>query len=119
MACDIFNTDNAVVYVRLSDFMRPSDQQALQAVAEELIEKGHKPRVLAILANFRGWERSEEWGDVGFLMERGDHIVKLAIVGDERWRDEVFLFVGRGLRATEIEFFSPACLKEAEVWVRA
>jgi hypothetical protein len=118
MAYDIMAIDDGVVHVRISGHMRLEDQKALQDLARELIRKGKPVRLLAILDNFRGWERSEGWSDVGFLAEHGDDIVKMAIVGDERWKDEVFLFAGKGLRATEIEFFLPSSREEAERWVR-
>jgi hypothetical protein len=118
MAYDIMAIDDGVVRVRISDRMRLADQKALQDLARELIRKGKPVRLLAILDNFRGWERSEGWGDVGFLAEHGDGIVKMAIVGDEGWKEEVFLFVGKGFRSTEIEFFPPSSQEEAELWVR-
>lgn len=118
MAYDIMAIDDEVVRVRISDRMRLADQEALQDVARELIRKGKQVRLLAILDKFRGWERSEGWSDVGFLAEHGKKIVKMAIVGDECWKEEVFLFAGKGLRATEIEFFPPSSREEAELWVR-
>lgn len=119
MAYEIFDIDDAVICVRLSGCMRFADQQALQAVARQLIEQGKKVRVLALAENFQGWERTDDWGDVGFLMRYGDDIAKMAIVGDERWKEEVFLFLGKGLRSTEIEFFPQDSRMDAERWVRA
>jgi hypothetical protein len=87
-------------------------------VARDLIERGEKPRLLVIAENFEGWEKGEGWDDVGFLMDYGDAIVKIAIVGDERWKEQVFLFTGKGFRATKIEFFPPSSQEEAERWVR-
>ena len=119
MAYEIIQIADAVVCVRIRGVMQMADLEALQTVAKELIEKGKKVRLLAILENFKGWEKGVDWGDVGFLMEQGNDIVKMAIVGEERWKDEVFLFAGKGLRTTEMEFFPLPALQEAEVWVRA
>lgn len=119
MTYEIIDIDNAVVCVRLSGLMRFADQQALQGLARDLIEQGKKVRVLVLAEAFQGWERTDDWNDVGFLMEHGDDIIKMAIVGDERWKDDVFLFVGKGLRTTAVEFFPVASRMEAERWVRA
>lgn len=118
MAYEILSADDAVVCVRISDRMRLSDQRALQAEAAERIAKGSQIRLLVRLEDFHGWERGEGWEDVGFLMQHGDAIAKMAIVGDSRWKEEVFLFVGKGYRSTEIEYFAPGALSRAEVWVR-
>ena len=73
----------------------------------------------SIVENFQGWEKGVDWSDVDFLLAHGNDIARMAIVGDERWKVEALAFVGKGFRTTEIEFFSPSSLKEAEGWVRA
>jgi hypothetical protein len=119
MAYEIFEIDKEIIRVRISGVMRLADQKELQKVAGDLIDRGLKPRLLVMAENFEGWEKAEEWGDVGFLTGYGDSIVKMAIVGEERWKEQVFMFTGKGLRATEVEFFPTSSLKEAERWVRA
>jgi hypothetical protein len=119
MACEIIKITDSVVHVRIRDVMQVADQKMLESVAMELIGKGKKVKLIAIMENFRGWEKSESWGDLGFMVKHGDDIVKMAIVGDERWKEETLLFVGKGLRSTEIEFFPSSSLKQAEEWVSA
>ena len=119
MACEIIKIENSVVHVRITDVMQPADQKMLESVALDLIGKGKKVRLLAIIENFRGWEKSEAWGDVGFMAEHDNDIVKMAIVGDARWKEEVFFFLGKGLRNTRIEFFPLSSLKQATDWVSA
>ena len=119
MAYEILEIDNEIIRVRISGVMRLADQDELQKVASDLIDRGLKPRLLLMAENFEGWEKGEGWGDVGFLMDYGDSIVKMAIVGDERWKEQVFMFTGKGLRPTEIEFFPSSSSKEAELWVRS
>jgi hypothetical protein len=116
MACEIIKIEDSLVYARIRDVMRVADQKALESAAMELIGKGNKVRLIAIMENFRGWEKSEAWSDVGFMATHGNEIVKMAIVGEEKWREEAFLFVGKGLRSTEIEFFPSSSLKQAEEW---
>jgi len=120
MAYEIIEVDGAVIRIRISDVFRLADQEALQALAKELIDKYGKAKVLVIIDRFQGWGRGENWdGDVGFLMEYGDEIEKIAFVGDESIKDQAFLFVGKGFRDTEVEFFPLPSLKEAEQWVLA
>ena len=118
MAYTIFEIDGAVVGVRITDVLRLADQQAVQAVLKDLLEKYSKARLLVVVDHFQGWERNAGWGDVGFLMEHGDDIEKIAVVADERWKDQAFVFAGKGLRATEIEFFPLSALPQASQWLR-
>jgi len=119
MAQEIIRIDGDVAYVKISGVMKLADQEAFQTAAMKLIARGRKVRLLATLEDFRGWEKGVDWGDIGFLMAHGNDVAKMAIVGDERWKDEVFAFVGKGLRTTEIEFFPPSSSKEAESWILA
>lgn len=119
MAHEIVGIADAVLTIRISGVMKLSDQQSLQTAGAEWMRKGRKLRLLIALVDFKGWEKGVDWGDVGFLMSHGDDIAKMAFVGDERWRDQVFAFVGKGFRKTEIEFFSASSMQEAENWVSA
>jgi SpoIIAA-like len=65
---------------------------------------------LVILEGFEGWERHEDWGDVSFMMDEAQHIEKMAIVGDEKWRDHALAFTAKGFRPTVIEFFAASRL---------
>ena len=61
-------------------------------IAKEAIEREEKVRALIILEAFEGWERRGDWGDV---TEQGQHIDKMAIVGDEKWQDDGWLLPPR------------------------
>ena len=119
MACEIIRTDGAGVYARISGVMRIADLQALQSAGMDVLKQGIKARLLVTLQDFQGWEKGEDWGDVGFQISHGKDIERMAFVGEEKWKDDVFAFVGKGLRSTQIEFFSPSALKEADSWIRA
>ncbi|MBC7802496.1 MAG: STAS/SEC14 domain-containing protein [Candidatus Parcubacteria bacterium] len=111
-------TEDGVVHARISGMMTLADQQALEAFAKKLIEAGQVVRVLVTLEAFEGWEKNEAWGDdLEFQLEYGDKIIRIAIVGDERWQQQALLFVGKGFRDTTIEFFPTAALKDAQTWI--
>jgi hypothetical protein len=117
MAFSVVDRAGAFAHLRITGVMTLADQQALQDQARVLIDQGLRPRALLVLENFKGWEKGVDWGDMSFLTEHGDDIERMAIVGEERWRDEMLMFVAKGLRATEIEYFSPAELDRARQWV--
>jgi hypothetical protein len=108
-----------VIHVRISGTMLVSDQRAIQHLVETLPDDGEKLRVLATLEDFQGWEKSEEWADdIGFLLGHGDRIGKMALIGEDRWKDDLLLFAGKGFRDAAVEFFPDGSRKEAEDWVR-
>jgi len=51
------------------------------------------------------------------MMAEGQHIEKMAIVGDEKWRDDALAFTAKGFRPTAIEFFPASSLHEARTWL--
>jgi hypothetical protein len=52
-------------------------------------------------------------------MEFDDHIRKIAIVGDLKWKETAEIFTGKGVRRIPIEFFPPEKLAEAKAWAAA
>lgn len=118
MAHEILEMKDDIISVRYSGILRKADMTALQELALQLIRQGKKLRLLAVLENFQGWDKQEDWNDIGFMIEHGDDFAKMALVGDEKWKDDAFLFVGKGFRATDIEFFPSTALPEAERWIR-
>jgi hypothetical protein len=96
---------------------KKADHDRIIQIAKESIEREGQVHALIILEAFEGWERHEDWGDVSFMSEQGQHIEKMAIVGDEKWQDDAVAFTAKGFRATAIEFFTPSRLNEARTWL--
>ena len=120
MAVEITQANDAgVVHARLTGKMTLDDEKALEEMARAVIDGGEEVRLLVVLDGFQGWARSEGWdNDLQFTVEYGDRIARIAIVGDERWRDEALAFVGQGFRKTKIEYFATPLAQGAEAWVR-
>jgi len=119
MACEIIRIDDVILHARISGIMRAADMKSLQSAFMDLFRHGIKVRLLVTLENFKGWEKEADWGDVDFQIAHGNDIEKIAFVGDEKWKDDAFAFVGKGLRSTQIEFFPAASAKDAEIWIRS
>jgi hypothetical protein len=90
-----------------------------ESLAAEIRRVG-RVRLLFVLSQFEGWEQSPNWGDLSFYVAHGDSIDRIAIVGDERWRNETMMFASADLRRAPVEFFSsPNALAEAGAWLDA
>jgi SpoIIAA-like len=78
-----------------------------------------RARLLFVLEGFEGWEPRDNWSDMSFDMTHGDSIERIAIVGDERWRDEALMFAAADLRKGPVEFFPAPAAAEARRWLTA
>jgi hypothetical protein len=94
-----------------------ADQAAMQDAARALIATAGRISILIVLQDFSGFERGADWGDMDFYARHADDIVRMAIVGDPKWKDNAEAFTGAGMRATKIEFFAPAALAQAKAWI--
>ena len=109
---------NNVHVLRFSGVLKRSEFGGTQEAASRAIEAGVKPRVLAILENFEGWEKGADWNDLDFMLTHGNEIAKIAIVGDPRWEPDAMAFAGAGFRRAPVKFFPTAQLAEARAWLQ-
>ncbi|MGI9227472.1 MAG: STAS/SEC14 domain-containing protein [Gammaproteobacteria bacterium] len=114
---EIENNDIAVF--RISGEFKLIEFQDAQRKCEELIKKVGKIKILVITDKFGGWEKTEEWGDWSFADRNDSYIDKIAIVGDEKWRDLIFAFTGKGFRPVDIEYFDEGQETSARRWLDA
>ncbi|MCX7097814.1 MAG: STAS/SEC14 domain-containing protein [Methylococcales bacterium] len=119
MAYQVLENDGAFLSFHISGQYNLADQEAMQALAAHVIGIYQHVSILALIDHFDGWEPNANWDDYGFMQAHGDDVKKMAIVADEQWKEQAFLFVGKGFRETEIEFFPLSALTKAQQWVRS
>ena len=64
---------------------------------------GGTVRLLVVLRDFEGWDPVSNWSNLTFYARHGDGIGRLALVGEEKWRDLAMMFSAAGLRKAEVE----------------
>lgn len=120
MGAAIYRDDNGTLVLSVGGILHKKELDQAQAKALRIVGAEEKVKLLVVvLDDFRGWVRTEEWGDLSFFLEHGERIVKMAIVGRARWRDKMLAFAGAGVRATSVKYFLPDGLTEAEEWLNA
>ena len=117
MPVEIIDASGKLLQIKIRGMLKKADYDRIIQIAKEAIAREGKIRALAILEGFEGWERHEDWGDVSFMNQQGQYIEKMAIVGDEKWKDDAFAFTAKGFRPTAIEFFPPSRLNESRTWL--
>lgn len=118
MSLQITPEPNDIYVMRISGVLKRSEFAASQKDVAHKIDIGSKPRILAVLENFEGWERGADWNDLEFLITHGGEIVKIAVVADPRWEVQALAFAGAGVRSAPVRFFSPAELAQARSWLK-
>lgn len=117
MSVDIQLEPNHLYVLRFSGVLKRSEFDGTQSAAARAIDAGAKPRILAILENFEGWEKGADWNDLGFMLSHGNEIAQIAIVGAPRWEPEALAFAGAGFRRAPVKFFPASQLAEARAWL--
>jgi hypothetical protein len=119
MPVEVIYASGKLVEVKIRGVLQKTDHERMIEIAKEAIRREGNIRALIIAEGFEGWGRSGDWGDVSFMMQEGQQIEKMAIVGDEKWRDDALAFTAKGFRPTAIEFFPQDRLGEARSWLKA
>ena len=112
---EIENNDIAVF--KISGKLQLFEFENSQRKCEELIKTVGEIKILVIADDFDGWEKTEGWGDWEFADRNDANIRKIAIVGDEKWRDLVYAFTGKGFRPVDIEYFDSGYEENARNWL--
>lgn len=108
-----------IISANISGELSNSEVRQMQTAALEAIRRCGKIGALFILRDFQGWKRAAGWGDVSFLTEHDKDIAKIAVVGEDKWRDSIYAFLAKGFREAEVEFFVPGDLEKARAWLKA
>jgi hypothetical protein len=117
MAVTILDRAGPIISARISGELAICEVSQLQAAAIEAMQRCGKISALLILENFRGWKLEGNWGDVTFLSEHDKQIARIAVVGQERWRDFACAFLAKDFRTAEVEYFLPGDLAKARAWL--
>ena len=117
MSATIQREDNNTYVLRLSGEVQRSEFDKVQDKTAGDIDSGVKPRILAILENFEGWEKSVAWGNLDFLYWHSNEIERIAIVGEPRFEQTALAFAGDGFRNAPVKFFPDGQLAEARAWL--
>lgn len=119
MPFTIIDGAGPVISAKITGELGKSEVSQLQAAALSAIQRHGKVNALFILENFQGWKQSGDWGDISFMSEHDKDIGKIAVVGDEQWRDMIYAFLAKGFRQAQIEYFPPGDLAKARAWLSA
>ncbi|HEX5007518.1 MAG TPA: STAS/SEC14 domain-containing protein [Hyphomonadaceae bacterium] len=99
--------------------LRKADWSECETALANEIQRVGSVKLLCVLQRFEGWEPNEDWNNLSFYVKHGDAIDRIAIVGQERWRDLALMFAAVDLRKGPVEFFPETSLAQARAWLSA
>lgn len=102
---------------RITGKLIKDEYVSAQNEAEALIRKLGSIKILVLLEDFSGWERTSAWEDLSFNEQNDPFIEKMAIVGHPQWQDLVYAFTLKGLRSVPIEYFASEDESKARQWL--
>jgi hypothetical protein len=111
------NNREGILTVRISGVLSQTDLLTTQKAAAEILREHGESRVLFVAEDFQGWEKGVDWGDLSAQFELDQYARRIAIVGEQRWKDLALLFAGKGVRRIAIEYFIPPDLDKARAWL--
>jgi hypothetical protein len=120
MTATLRNERDNLFRLDLTGLLRHDEfSRAQQALVVHLSESGQPARLLIQLDDFAGWDPSGEWSDLNFFATYGSRIERIAIVGEERWKELALMFAGAELRLAPVRFFPRSELADAREWLNA
>jgi hypothetical protein len=95
------------------------DSKEVESKAGAEIDGSQKFKLLVLAEEFSGWGKEGDWGDMTFFVEKGPFIEKIAVVSNDKWKEQLLMFLGAGVRQAAVEFFSEDGEEAARGWLRS
>ena len=77
-----------------------------------------KAKILVLAEEFSGWGKEGDWGDLTFMYEHDAQIEKIAVVVEDKWKNQILMFLGAGRRQAAVEFFPTGEVQAACNWLQ-
>jgi hypothetical protein len=105
MSVTLTEESERLIVVHIKGTFTFDDLKEVQSRATGEIDRGGKVKVLVLAEQFSGWGKEGDWGDLTFMYEYDTYIEKIAVVANNKWVDEILIFVGAGRRQAAVESF--------------
>ncbi|MFM8330948.1 MAG: STAS/SEC14 domain-containing protein [Candidatus Methylumidiphilus sp.] len=116
MTATLTHQGNIATITVQGQLLKHDYDQMLRESGRIIAEVG-RVKLLIVGKSFAGFEKARGWGDLSFMMEHDEDVVKIAIVAELRWRDELLMFFSAGMRVAEVKFYTPEQQGWAEAWL--
>ena len=94
------------------------DQKEIEKRVRDEIDRNQKAKFLILAEQFSGWGKEGDWSDLTFMYEYDPYIEKIAVVADKKWKDQILMFLGAGMRQAQVQFFHAGEEGKARDWLQ-
>ena len=111
-------SENLIV-IQIQGIFTFEDLKDVQNKTQAELNFIQKVKLLILAGQFSGWGKEGDWGDLTFMYEYDPYIEKIAIVAEQKWREQILMFVGADRRQATVEFFLDDGEKGARDWLQS
>ncbi len=112
-----FEAENLIVLRSQGVLMRQEVDAIKRQMHGHMLCHGKQHMLFLIDSNFAGLEALATWEDIEEDALIQQQIIRLAVVGDLRWRDRALLFFLTAVGRFQVEYFKPEHEPLARAWL--
>ena len=118
MGMAIIKKSEDLLLVHFTGILKDSDQEEYERIGILEIDRSRKIKILVIATGFSGWGKDCDWSKREFMYKYDPYIEKIAIVIDEKWKEQMLIYLRSGRRQALVAFFSPSQAQDARDWLQ-
>jgi len=103
----------------IKGFFTYDDQKQIEKHSGGKTNLDQKVKILVLAEEFSGWGKEGDWGDLTFMYENDPYIDKIAVVAEDKWKNEILMFLGAGRRQATVKSFPPGATQAARDWLQS
>jgi hypothetical protein len=119
MSISLTKESGTLFVVQVKGIYTFEDSKEVESKFSAEIDGSQKVKVLILAEQFAGWGKEGDWGDVTFFYENDRHIEKIAVVANDKWKDQLLVFLGADVRQAAVEFFPDGREEDARNWLQS
>jgi hypothetical protein len=105
-----------VLAFKLSGTLHDEDYKTFVPLIDKAVAEQGKVRLLAVFADFHGWDMHALWDDIKFSTTHCRVIERIALVGEKKW-EAWMAKVCKPFTMAKIQYFDVAQLADAYEWI--
>ena len=107
-----------LLLVHITGILKYSDRETYELEGRLKIDGSRKVKVFVNATHFTGWGKDGDWSNRQFMSEYDPYIEKIAVVADEKWKEQMLAYLRVGERQASVAFYPPSQAQDALDWLQ-
>jgi hypothetical protein len=117
MSIAIRKKSESLLLVHVTGILKYSDREQFDMHGRLAIDRNRKIKILINATHFTGWGEGGDWGNQAFMYEYDPCIEKIAVIADEKWEEQMLMYLQAGRRQASVAFFTTLHAQDAQDWL--